>query len=133
MKKEKKSLPTDAELEILQILWQHKGATVREVYDLISQRKKCAYTSTLKIMQNMTAKGLVKRTVRDQIHTYEAAVEESKVRNSQLKDLIDRFFKGSYSQLALHALGQSSKGENLDELLELVNKFIIGKSNCPDF
>src|SRR5258708_76321 len=122
MKKDKKNLPTDAELEILQILWQHKGATVREVYDLISQRKKCAYTSTLKIMQNMTAKGLVKRTVKDQIHTYEAAVEESKVRNSQVKDLIDRFFKGSYSQLALHALGQSSKGENLDVLLYVVNK-----------
>jgi predicted transcriptional regulator len=122
MKKDKKSLPTDAELEILQILWQQKKATVREVYDLISQRKKCAYTSTLKIMQNMTAKGLVKRTVKDQVHTYEAALEESKVRNSQLKDLIDRFFKGSYSQLALHALGQSSKEENLDELLELVNK-----------
>ena len=122
MKKDKKSLPTDAELEILQILWQQKRATVREVYDLISQRKKCAYTSTLKIMQNMTAKGLVKRTVKDQVHTYEAAVEEARVRNSQLKDLIDRFFKGSYSQLALHALGQSSKGENLDELLELVTK-----------
>jgi len=122
MKKDKKSLPTDAELEILQILWQQKKATVREVYDLISQRKKCAYTSTLKIMQNMTAKGLVRRTVKDQVHTYEAALEESKVRNSQLKDLIDRFFKGSYSQLALHALGQSSREENLDELLELVNK-----------
>lgn len=122
MRKSKKNLPTDAELEILQILWQKKRATVREVYDLISQRKKCAYTSTLKIMQNMTAKGLVKRAVKDQVHTYEAALEEARVRNSQVKDLIDRFFKGSYSQLALHALGQSSKGDNLDELLELVNK-----------
>ena len=122
MKKDKKSLPTDAELEILQILWRQKRATVREVYDLISQRKKCAYTSTLKIMQNMTAKGLIKRTVKDQVHTYEAAVEEARVRNSQVKDLIDRFFKGSYSQLALHALGQSSKDENLEDLLALVNK-----------
>jgi len=122
MKKEKKSLPTDAELEILQILWQRGRATVREVYDLISQRKKCAYTSTLKIMQNMTAKGLVKRTVKDQVHTYEPAVEEARVRNSQVKELIDRFFKGSYSQLAMHALGQSSKEENLDELLDLVKK-----------
>ena len=122
MKKDKKNLPTDAELEILQILWRNKRATVREVYDLISQRKKCAYTSTLKIMQNMTAKGLVRRTVKDQVHTYEAALEEARVRNRQLKDLIDRFFRGSYSQLALHALGQSSKEDNLDDLLELVNK-----------
>ena len=122
MKKDKKQLPTDAELEILQIHWAKKGATVREVYEEISKIKKCAYTSTLKIMQNMTAKGLVKRTVKDQVHTYEAAVEEARVRNSQVKELIDKFFRGSYSQLALHALGQSSKGENLDELLELVNK-----------
>ena len=122
MKKSKKNLPTDAELEILQILWRQKRATVREVYDLISQRKKCAYTSTLKIMQNMTAKELVRRTVKDQVHTYEAAVQEARVRNSQVRDLIDRFFKGSYSQLALHALGQSSGKENLDELLELANK-----------
>jgi predicted transcriptional regulator len=122
MKKEKKNLPTDAELEILQILWAHKGSTVREVYDEISKHKTCAYTSTLKIIQKMTVKGLVKRTVADQVHTYEAAVEESRVRNGHLKNLIDQFFKGSYAQLALHALGQSAKEDPPDELVELVKK-----------
>ena len=122
MKKDKKQLPTDAELEILQILWAKKGATVREVYEEVSKLKKCAYTSTLKIMQNMTAKGLVKRVVKDNLHTYTAAVEESKVRNSNVKELIDKFFKGSYAQLALHALGQSKKEEELDELIELVQR-----------
>ena len=122
MKKDKKQLPTDAELEILQILWAKKGATVREVYEEVSKTKKCAYTSTLKIMQNMTAKGLVKRVVKDTVHTYTAAVEESAIRNSNVKELIDKFFKGSYAQLALHALGHSRKEEELDELIELVQR-----------
>jgi BlaI family transcriptional regulator, penicillinase repressor len=122
MKKDKRQMPTDAELEILQILWARKGATVREVYEEISKIKKCAYTSTLKIMQNMTAKGLVKRVIKDTVHTYTAAVEETAVRNSNVKELTDKFFKGSYAQLALHALGHSSKKEELDELIELVQR-----------
>jgi BlaI family transcriptional regulator, penicillinase repressor len=122
MKKDKKQMPTDAELEILQILWAGKGATVREVYEEVSKIKTCAYTSTLKIMQNMTAKGLVKRVVKDTVHTYTAAVEEAAIRNSNVKELTDKFFKGSYAQLALHALGHSSKKEELDELIELVQR-----------
>jgi BlaI family penicillinase repressor len=122
MKKDKKQMPTDAELEILQILWARKGATVREVYEEVSKIKTCAYTSTLKIMQNMTAKGLVKRVVKDTVHTYTAAVEEAAIRNSNVKELTDKFFKGSYAQLALHALGHSSKKEELDELIELVQR-----------
>jgi predicted transcriptional regulator len=122
MKKEKKKMPSDGELEILEVLWKQKGATVREVYDTISRNKKCAYTTTLKVMQKMTAKGLIRRTVKDQVHTYYAAVEEAQVRNSSVKDLINKFFKGSYAQLALHALGQSPGDEHTEELIELVNK-----------
>jgi BlaI family penicillinase repressor len=122
MKKEKKQLPTEGELEILEVLWKKKGATVREVYDVISENKKTAYTTTLKVMQKMTAKGLIRRTVKDQVHTYHAAIEESLVRNSSVKDLINKFFKGSYTQLALHALGHSSGDEHTEELIELINK-----------
>jgi BlaI family penicillinase repressor len=121
MKKVKKNMPTDAELEILDILWEKKEATVREIYDAISIFKKCVYTSTLKTMQKMTAKKIIGRRIKNQIHTYYPLVEESKVRNNTVKELIDKFFKGSYSKLALHALGNSSKDEHIDELIELVN------------
>ncbi|HEV2483373.1 MAG TPA: BlaI/MecI/CopY family transcriptional regulator [Puia sp.] len=121
MKKEKIGLPTDAELEVLEVLWQKKEATVREIYDVIALKKKCAYTTTLKIMQKMTAKGLIRRTVKEQVHTYHAAVEESQVRSGSVKELINKFFKGSYAQLALHALGHSSKEENIDDVVELIN------------
>jgi len=122
MSKTNKPMPTDAELEILDILWENKEATVREVYDAISLSKNCVYTSTLKTMQKMTAKKLIGRKIKDQVHIYFPLVEESYVRNTTVKELINKFFKGSYSKLALHALGNSTKDENLDELVELVNK-----------
>ena len=113
--------PTDAELEVLDILWEKKKATVREVYDTISLTKTCVYTSTLKTMQKMTAKKLIGRETTDQGHVYHALVKESNVRNNQVTELIDKFFNGSYSKLALHALGNASKDENIDELVKLIN------------
>jgi BlaI family penicillinase repressor len=121
MKKKKPNPPTNAELEVLEILWKEKKATVREVYDIISKNKECVYTTTLKIMQKMSAKGLIDRTINNQKHEYYALVEEANVRNNYVTELINKFFKGSYSNLALHALGKSSTDENIDELVELVN------------
>jgi predicted transcriptional regulator len=122
MKEAKKNPPTSAELEVLEILWKQKKATVREVYDIISAGKECVYTTTLKTMQKMTAKGLIDRTIDNQKHEYYALVEEASVRNNYVKDIINKFFKGSYSNLALHALGNSSKDENIEELSEMINK-----------
>jgi len=122
MKESKKNPPTNAEFEVLEILWEKKKATVREIYDIISANKECVYTSTLKTMQKMSAKGLIGRTVDNQKHEYYALVEEANVRNNFVKDMINKFFKGSYSQLALHALGNSSTDENIEELQDLINK-----------
>ena len=120
MGRSKKS-PTDAELEVLDILWEKKKATVREVYDAISLTKTCVYTSTLKTMQKMTAKKLIGRETTDQGHVYHALVQKSNVTNNQVNELIDKFFNGSYSKLAMHALGNASKDENIDDLVKLIN------------
>ena len=122
MKEKKNILPTDAELEILMILWERKKATVREIYDEISRKKGSVYTTTLKIMQKMTAKGLIGRKMVDQAHIYYPLVEDSRVRKNSVRELITKFFGGSYSSLALHALGNSKKDENLDELVDLINQ-----------
>lgn len=114
--------PTNAELEVLEILWTKKKASVREVYDVISENKKCAYTTTLKIMQKMTAKKMLIRKTEKQVHVYYPLIEESKVRYNSVLYVINRFFKGSYSKLALHALGNSSGEEDMDELLDTVTK-----------
>ena len=70
----------------------------------------------------MSAKGLIGRTVDNHKHEYFSLLEETEVRNNFVKDLINKFFKGSYSNLALHALGNSSTDENIEELAELVDK-----------
>jgi predicted transcriptional regulator len=131
MKETKRNPPTNAELEVLEILWEKKKATVREVYDTISANKECVYTSTLKIMQKMSAKGLIGRTVDNQKHEYYALVEEASIRSNFVKEIINKFFNGSYSQLALHALGNSSSDENIEELQELVNKLKNAKKTNP--
>lgn len=122
MKSFKVHSPTNAELEVLKILWEKKKASVREVYDIISEHKKCAYTTTLKTMQKMMEKKLLTRKTEEQVHIYYPAVEEAKIRHNSVQDIINKFFKGSYAKLALHALGNSDKEENLDELLEIVTK-----------
>lgn len=122
MKRLKKESPTNAELEVLKILWEKKKASVREVHDIISVKKKCSYTTTLKIMQKMMDKKILTRKTEHQIHMYYPALEEKKVLHNSILHVINNFFKGSYAKLALHALGSASKDENLDELLEIVTK-----------
>ncbi|WP_207512781.1 BlaI/MecI/CopY family transcriptional regulator [Longitalea luteola] len=122
MKGQKKKLPTSAELEILEVLWELKKATVREVHDAISARKKCVYTSTLKTMQKMTTKKLIGRIAGSPGHVFYPLAKEEEVRNHTVKELINKFFNGSYSSLALHALGNSSNDENMEELIKVVNQ-----------
>lgn len=122
MSKLKNSSPTNSELEILEILWENKNCTVREIYNIVSKKKECVYTTTLKIMQKMHSKGLIGRAEDNLKHEYFPLVEQTAVRNSVVNEILNKFFKGSYSMLALHALGKSSKDENIEELLEIVTK-----------
>lgn len=99
--------PTDAELEILQILWKKGPSTVREINDLLSndQDKSIGYTTTLKIMQIMFEKGLLKRDDSQRTHIYSPAVREGKVQSALLDRFLNAAYKGSASKLALQLLG----------------------------
>ena len=81
--------PTDAELEILQVLWRKGPSTVREINDLLNvdPEKNIGYTTTLKIMQIMYDKGLLLRDDAQRTHVYTAAVREGKIQSA----LLDRF------------------------------------------
>ncbi|MEM7202310.1 MAG: BlaI/MecI/CopY family transcriptional regulator [Planctomycetota bacterium] len=96
--------PTDAELEILAILWQRGPSTVRQVHQQLNEQRKSGYTTVLKLMQIMTDKGLVRRdeTVRPQV--YRAVRSEKNTQRQLLRDLLDRAFSGSPSSLVLQAL-----------------------------
>jgi BlaI family penicillinase repressor len=108
--------PTEAEFEILGVLWRRGQATVREVHDALAGRG-TGYTTTLKLMQLMVGKGLVARDESARSHVYRALIQPAPAQRRILGRLIDRVFSGSTSQLVLQAL---DAGEvDADELAEI--------------
>lgn len=120
--------PTEAELELLQILWLKQPATVREIHDALNQEKLSGYTTVLKTLQIMTAKGLVVRNEANRAHVYRATFTQDAMQSRLLKDLSNRLFAGSAAQLALHALSMEPASEN--ELAE-IRALIERRRNAP--
>lgn len=96
--------PTRAELEILDILWDLKKATVREVYDVISARRATTYTTVLKFMQIMQAKGLVVRDEKGKAHIYRPKSSQQHTQKKLVGSLLDKAFRGSALSLVQHVL-----------------------------
>lgn len=116
--------PTESELEILQILWTKGLATVREVHEQLAELKDVGYTTTLKLMQIMHEKGLVKRDESMRTHVYQAAVNKEKTQKHLLNKMIDSLFGGSSTQLVLQALGShegKASAEELEQIQMLLN------------
>jgi len=114
--------PTESELEILQVLWQKGTASVREVHEELAKSKDVGYTTTLKLMQIMFEKGLVKRDATFKTHIYEAQVSRDKTQKHLLNKMIDTLFGGSHTQLVLQALGNhKASDEELEEIQQLLN------------
>lgn len=97
--------PTDAELEILQVLWDRGPCTVREVNDLLSQKREIGYTTTLKFMQLMHEKGLLSREKDGKGHLYAAIIEREATQRALLDRFVESAFGGSAMQLVMQALG----------------------------
>ncbi len=115
--------PTEAELEILQIIWKKTKASVREVHEELSSRKEVGYTTTLKIMQIMHDKGILARDTSARSHIYTALAKKEKTQNSLLNNFINATFKGSTKNLIVQALGNAQPSqEELDEIKALINK-----------
>lgn len=115
--------PTEAELEILQVLWARDGCTVREVHEALHRDSGAGYTTALKLLQIMHGKGLVVRDDSQRAHVFHAAVSKEKTQKRFLADLVQRVFEGSPSQLVLHALGsQRASREELREIRALLNR-----------
>jgi BlaI family transcriptional regulator, penicillinase repressor len=110
-------LPTDAELEILNVLWERGASTVRDVHEAIAQRKPTQYTTVLKMLQIMSEKRLVRRDEKQRAHIYEAAQPREWTQRQLAGDLLQRAFNGSAKGLMLGAL--SSRKASKEELAEL--------------
>jgi BlaI family penicillinase repressor len=115
--------PTESELEILQVLWDRKEATVRDVHEELSQNKDAGYTTTLKLMQIMAEKGLVTRDTSNRTHIYKPLITIEDTRQTMLNKMIDTVFNGSASELVMQVLGnKKSSQEELDMIKEYLDK-----------
>jgi BlaI family penicillinase repressor len=115
--------PTNAELEILGVLWNLGPATVRDVHDSLGRRDEVGYTTILKLLQNMHEKGLVLRQASQRSHVYSAAYKRTDIVRNVTKGFVDRVFSGSRSQLVLHALREESfSAEELTDIQKALDK-----------
>jgi BlaI family transcriptional regulator, penicillinase repressor len=120
---------TESELEILSILWNKGPSTVRAVNDEMSRAKSIGYTTTLKLMQIMTEKGLVGREMDGRTHTYYAIARQEDAQVRMLDRLLETAFGGSASKLVLQALGNHKTSEDeLQEIKALIEKLEGEKS-----
>ncbi|WP_282778957.1 BlaI/MecI/CopY family transcriptional regulator [Phaeodactylibacter xiamenensis] len=123
MSKSKKIRPTESELEILQVLWEHGPSTVRFVNDQLNEDREVGYTTTLKLMQIMAEKGLADRDTSQRTHIYSPAVTEAETQQNLLTQFVDRTFKGSAMKLVMQALGNHNASEaELDEIKALIEE-----------
>jgi predicted transcriptional regulator len=114
--------PTEAELAILGVLWERGPSTVRQVHEALVDTRDTGYTTTLKLMQIMTDKGLVTRDVSSRTHVYRARLSQEQTQRQLIDDLVDRAFGGSAAELVLRALsGRKTTDAELKEIRRLID------------
>lgn len=115
---------TEAELEILNVLWTHGPATVREVHDRLAAKKDAGYTTTLKQMQLMLEKDMLSRVASGKAHIYTATVNQEQAQGQIVQRIIDAAFNGSAMQLVMQALGNHKPS---DTELEMIRQYLDKK------
>ena len=124
MARHKVAGPTVRELSILGILWNNGPSTVRQVNEEMNKQQRTGYTTTLKLMQIMTEKGLVVRDDSKFQHVYEPAISEEKTQQQLVGDLLERAFAGSAEKLVVRALSAKKvSAEELARIKRLLDKF----------
>jgi predicted transcriptional regulator len=114
--------PTDAELAILQVLWNRGPSTVRDVHEALRHSRKTGYTTTLKLMQIMAEKGLVTRDESRRTHVYQAKIGQDCTQRQLICSLLERAFEGSAKTLIMQALSATkTSAEELAEIRQLLD------------
>lgn len=117
-----KPMPTAAELEILNILWDKEPLTVKEIHEKLAQSKDVGYTTALKIMQNMTAKGFLRREPNGKNHLYFSNTRQEETRGKLLDRFLDTAFAGSASGLLMQLLGnKKTSPKELEEIKRIID------------
>ena len=123
MRNKKAIDPTSAELEILSVLWESQPMTVRDVHNKLKVKKNVGYTTILKIMQNMAAKGLLSRELQGKSHLYSAIYRKEETRQNLLDKFLDTTFGGSASSLVMQLLGnKKTSSKDLEEIKKAIEQ-----------
>jgi BlaI family transcriptional regulator, penicillinase repressor len=121
--RDKKAEPTKAELEILQVIWEHGPSTVRFVNDKLNEQRDVNYTSTLKLMQIMADKGILVRDESQMKHIYRVAEEEQKTKSQLLDKFVDAVYQGSAGNLVMQLLGnKKASKEDIAAIKQILDK-----------
>ncbi len=115
--------PTEAELQLLSVLWERGPSTVREIHEVVAGSKETGYTTTLKILQKMTDKGLVVRDESKRSHVYRAAARPEKTQRQLVDELIEKAFGGAAEKLVVQALSSRKVDpEEIETLRKLLDE-----------
>ena len=116
--------PTPAELEVLQIIWEHEPCTVREVMEFLNPKRKRAYTSVLSLMNVMAKKDMLRQQPKGKAFIYFANISRDTTQSSMLSDLLDRAFDGSANALVAHLLQQAETDKKeLEQINQTIARF----------
>lgn len=128
MPRHRQVTPTEVELEILHVLWEHQPSSVRDVVDELNRQRTRAYTSILSMLNVMFEKGLVTRELRGRAHVYRARKSREKTLGTVVKDVLGRAFQGSTTSLIAQVLEQSKpSAEELDEIRRTIEAWQNGE------
>ncbi|MCZ6694281.1 MAG: BlaI/MecI/CopY family transcriptional regulator [Bacteroidetes bacterium] len=120
--------PTEGELQILIVLWKKGPCTVRDVNQVLADNKEVGYTTTLKLMQIMHEKGLLRRSRQGKSHIYSSVVSEDLTQKQLVEKLLDTAFHGSALKMVMQALGsKKSSPQELKEIKEFIKQLETGK------
>jgi predicted transcriptional regulator len=118
-----KQTPTASELEILNILWEKEPQTVKDIHEKLAEIKEVGYTTTLKIMQNMHAKGFLRRKLNGKSHLYFTVTKKEETQGRLLDRFLDSAFSGSASGLVMQLLGnKKTSKQELDKIKRIIDQ-----------
>ena len=119
----KQPKPTQAELEILSVIWERETATVREVHEVLNELKPTGYTTVLKLLQLMDEKGLVERDKANRAHIYRAKIQQNETGKQMLSDVMQKVFGGSALKLVQQVLEtETTTAEDLKQIRKMIHE-----------
>jgi predicted transcriptional regulator len=121
--KPRSSTLTPQELEIMKVVWLKGEATVRDVYEVLRERRKLAYTTVMTMMRVLEGKGHLKRRAEDRAYVYKPTKPESTVVGSMVREFVDRLFDGAAQPLLVHLVkDRRLSKQELEELARQIEE-----------